>query len=974
MTEINNNSNYNKNYEEIELLLHKLQVENATKNIEILKLREEVRLFRKNIKDTTSNFPLPDEFKTRWETLIKTSAMDILENISLNSILLMKVINIIIKYVYDISIVKIKQKVSDILKCLGINDIKEENIKNFFEKFKKLIFQDYFNTIFRINNNDFVKELILNIKNEIIIKDDKLFSEIDKANILKDLNGNNINKFITELFYLCLYMNINEPQLNIKTSTEINYKYYNKNIYSNIEGFSKENDICLLILNPPITKNNINYKGIKPTVCLIDNPTKEIQDLCYKQNFIDINNGKNKNSKSFSKTSNFVNYFRNNKLIKSEIALKKNNNISVSSKLILKRNISNNNFDSFIYNNVKDDFNYKYKINFENILNNINIEKKNKSYKSEFLNTSNNKFKKLYHEMKFSKNSYIINKIKNLKKNQTRNINFLSFHKSHNIPKNYNFIGKNISIKKKPKSYKSSSPISPRKCPSFFIEKDKSNIKKLISMINSRSKQKYNNYKSEKFLNRNKKKLILKRENSNMLLKIKEIKQFHEFSSYIRKRNKNIENNKEEKKQSKCILEDNNEKNNNNDKKRTFKGSLPIIKNENEINISNYEINKLKINKISIKRVNIPMTNKINQSQPYISTVVDDIKPIKKHIQIPNKNNNKMIQKEKILSKQFNYSQNKDSSNCISYLNTNCNLLTTNNNNNYKTNNSILSNYNNESSNMKNKIKNDKNIFKIINNKETMNNSSSSTSKKKIEHKKKNLSSNTIKYTLNINNNIEQKNEEIINRNKGKPNNKYNSNFVLHNKENNEETSYISIISSNSQINIHANKKLYSNIKKEKRKLLEENSKKLKKNALLLYKRNINEISSNSKKKLKQNIYKIKLNTEKNQEKSKNKDSIRNSCKGNGLDTKLKKNENINYIHTGKSYKKNNNKIINTNLLYENEFNKENKNNINIKEINTYNENISNGNRKKKDLVKHKKNHYLDEMLTFNEKITKNNL
>ena len=69
---------------------------------------------------------------------------------------------------------------------------------------------------------------------------------------------------------------------------------------------------------------------------------------------------------------------------------------------------------------------------------------------------------------------------------------------------------------------------------------------------------------------------------------------------------------------------------------------------------------------------------------------------------------------------------------------------------------------------------------------------------------------------------------------KGKANNKY-SNFILHNKENNEETSYISIISSNSQINIHANKKLYSNIKKEKRKLNEENSKKLKKNTLLFY-------------------------------------------------------------------------------------------------------------------------------------------
>ena len=212
----------------MEILIHKLQIENVTKNNEILKLREEMKHFKKNIKDTASNFPLPDEFKSRWESLIKTSVMDILENSSYNSILLMRVINIIIKYVYEISIVKIRQKVLELLKCLGINDNREENINNFFDKFQKLIFQDYFNTIFAINITEFGKELISNIKNEILIKEGKLFSEIDKENILKDLNCPNINEFIIELFYLCLYMNINEPQLIIKTSTEIKYKYFNK--------------------------------------------------------------------------------------------------------------------------------------------------------------------------------------------------------------------------------------------------------------------------------------------------------------------------------------------------------------------------------------------------------------------------------------------------------------------------------------------------------------------------------------------------------------------------------------------------------------------------------------------------------------------------------------------------------------------------------------------------------------------------
>jgi hypothetical protein len=242
--------------------------------------------------------------------------MDILENISYNSIILMKVINIIIKYVYDISILKIRQKVLDLLKCLGINDNKEENIRNFFDKFKKLIFQDYFNTIFNINDKEFGKELLSNIKNEILIKEGQLFSKIEKENIKKDLDGQSLNKFIIELFHLCLYMNINEPQLIIKTSTDIKYKYFNKKKYSNIEGFIKENDICLLILNPPMTKNNINYKDIKPIVCLIDNPTEEIKELCNKQNYKDNNNKLKHNSKSFSKISNYINYFKKNKINK----------------------------------------------------------------------------------------------------------------------------------------------------------------------------------------------------------------------------------------------------------------------------------------------------------------------------------------------------------------------------------------------------------------------------------------------------------------------------------------------------------------------------------------------------------------------------------------------------------------------------------------------------------------------------------
>ena len=134
MSEINSNNNLTHNQNntqiELELLIHRLQIENTTKNIEISRLREELQQYKKNIKFTSINFPLPEEFKTRWETLIKTLMMDAFENISTNPILLMKTINIIVNLLYEISIKKIKLKIYDILKCLGLNEKKEEIIKN----------------------------------------------------------------------------------------------------------------------------------------------------------------------------------------------------------------------------------------------------------------------------------------------------------------------------------------------------------------------------------------------------------------------------------------------------------------------------------------------------------------------------------------------------------------------------------------------------------------------------------------------------------------------------------------------------------------------------------------------------------------------------------------------------------------------------------------------------------------------------
>ena len=282
-----------------ELNYHKLQIENAKKDNEILKLREEIQQFKKYGFDTSSSFPWPDEFKNRWETFVRTMIMDNFEVINSNYILLMKIINIIVKIIYDVSKIQIRQKTIELLKCLGLKNISDINISNFYNKFQRLLFQDFFKTLF-IVSNEFYDSITAKIKNEIY-NNKKIFNDKEIEDILKDLTDNNKETFIRELFFLCLYMNINEPKLTIKTSTDINYRYYKKNEYDIIEGFGKDNDICIIILNPPMLGYNKPFKGLKPAVYIIENPSKDIIDICEKQNNALINganinqNKKNKN-------------------------------------------------------------------------------------------------------------------------------------------------------------------------------------------------------------------------------------------------------------------------------------------------------------------------------------------------------------------------------------------------------------------------------------------------------------------------------------------------------------------------------------------------------------------------------------------------------------------------------------------------------------------------------------------------------
>ena len=327
-----------KKFEKSELALHKLQLENAKKNNEIIKLKEELHQYKTNVSNSSTSFPWPEEFKNKWESLIKTMIMDTFENISFKSVLLMRTINIILKIIYEISKNKIKEKIIELLQCLNIKSKSDEVIKKFFNKYQKILFQNYFNSLFIINDES-ISKIISQIKDEFYSnKYNQIFSQEDINNIKLDISSKNMLPFIKELFYLCLFMNINIPQLTIKTNLDINYKYFNKNNYINIEGFANDGDICLIIINPPMIKPNMPFMGIKPVVCIIENPSKEIISLCEQQKIMKIRREQSKSFCSFSNNKLLLHKANSNNQNNNENKKMNGYNINTKDNKIIKKN------------------------------------------------------------------------------------------------------------------------------------------------------------------------------------------------------------------------------------------------------------------------------------------------------------------------------------------------------------------------------------------------------------------------------------------------------------------------------------------------------------------------------------------------------------------------------------------------------------------------------------------------------------
>lgn len=258
-------------YDKLQKEYTHLQIESSKKDKTIKKLQDDLHLY---VKPSTTEFPSSSDFKKHWEKLVQTGLMDTFENIYQNNKLLAITVNTIVKIIFAYSHNIIIQKTKELLHCLGISSPNQEIVHNFFSKFQYLLYQQYNRTLFPCNDK-IVSTLKLMIIKEI--KGIKFISESDKELIIKDVNDEtSMTLFIKDMFIASIFVHLHDPPLIMKVSTELVYCFYNKNDFVNIEGFPRHDSVCLIILNPPMLKDNKNFKGLKPAVYICDNPTQEM--------------------------------------------------------------------------------------------------------------------------------------------------------------------------------------------------------------------------------------------------------------------------------------------------------------------------------------------------------------------------------------------------------------------------------------------------------------------------------------------------------------------------------------------------------------------------------------------------------------------------------------------------------------------------------------------------------------------------
>ena len=423
-----------------------------------------------NNNDTSGIFFSRNEFKKLWESVIQTELIEPFDFCIKEYKLISNICQDLMLLVYEETKSIIDNKFLDILKCLNLTKTSKEKRKQLY--FKMLpFFHDNYSNIFNLNEESFNSlhiKLINIIQNEYtFLSEIKILSnsshnslfESHLSNLLvkniknstsSNINNNNCinilallekkikNKHFDNLtkcfFNICIYMLLHEPVLTFNlqkfNQRKLNFYFFQKNNFINVEGFGNEKTPCVILLPPPLLRNKYPFNGIRPAVYILSeiNVNVSIYKECEskEKNF---NNKQNYEKEIFDneeKINNNSNMKKDINIKNEELDIHTEGNKNYYKMVNQPIKLGNKNMNNIINNNIID--------NRNNLKDNKKIDNKNYlnaecTQEYVFLNkeNDNNAFLRCNHPINL-----------NVYKTNTNNIN-LSYYKSKNsIPKNEN--------------------------------------------------------------------------------------------------------------------------------------------------------------------------------------------------------------------------------------------------------------------------------------------------------------------------------------------------------------------------------------------------------------------------------------------------------------------------------------------------------------------------------------------------------
>eukprot|EP00347_Sterkiella_histriomuscorum_P021190 403334904 len=255
------------------LLEENLKLARKLKDLESQLLRQSAMNQSDTQNNTSSGFELPSEFKNRWEILVKDLIMDAFGDF-------FDQINILIALVqFSFSSVKIvindalNEKFNNVIQLFNLktNDKTQEDLQVLLKPFLKNNYKEIF-------NDESLSERFLYKFNEYL--KNGYFNDDEQQQICDMISDNKkaIESYFNHVKVICLYMQINEPQIvlqdiklprDTQSKMDIQFMAFHSELYSIIDGFEKEGSPCIVVINQPKIGNG-SFAGIKPATIVLN--------------------------------------------------------------------------------------------------------------------------------------------------------------------------------------------------------------------------------------------------------------------------------------------------------------------------------------------------------------------------------------------------------------------------------------------------------------------------------------------------------------------------------------------------------------------------------------------------------------------------------------------------------------------------------------------------------------------------------